>query len=102
VMFAIASIAFLVFLAIGSVEARIWRFGRLYFEDRAVRDVWAYMGGHLPDMPGQPVIAALFWISVVVMVLGTVAGLWLFLGTPDDEPSHDVQTHGVDARSSHV
>lgn len=101
-LFGIAALAFLVYLAIGSIEVRIWRFGRIYFEDRSVREVWAYFGDRLPDMPGQPVISALYWISLAVMVIGSIAGLWLFLGSEDDEPSHDPHTHDVGATSSHV
>lgn len=88
-VFGIAAIGFLVFLAIGSVEARIWRFGRLYFEDRTVREVWGYLGDRLPSMPGQPVFTVLYWISVAVMVIGAVIGLWLFLGTEDEDPAAD-------------
>ena len=92
-LFGIASLAFLGYLAIGSVEARIWRFNRLYFEDRTVREVWAYMGDHLPAMPGQPIVTALFWISVAVMVITTIAGLWLFLIPADEDPAkHDHRT----------
>jgi hypothetical protein len=89
IVFWVVSVAFLLYLAIGSVEARIWRFGRLNFEDRDVRHVWSYFGDHLPDMPGQSVISALYWISLGVMVIGTILGLWLFLGTEDETPSTD-------------
>lgn len=101
-LFGIAALAFLVYLAIGSIEARIWRFGRIYFEDRSVREVWAYFGDRLPDMPGQPVISALYWISLAVMVVGSIVGLWLFLGSEDDDPSHDPHTHDLGATSTHV
>lgn len=100
-VFAIAAIGFLAYLLIGSVEARIWRFGRLYFEDRDVREVWSYFGGHLPQLPGQPVITALYWIALAVMVLGTVAGLWLFLGTEDEEPSAVPHGHDASPSTSH-
>lgn len=101
-LFGIAALAFLAYLAIGSIEARIWRFGRIYFEDRSVREVWAYFGDRLPDMPGQPVISALYWISLAVMVVGSIVGLWLFLGSEDDDPSHDPHTHDLGATSTHV
>lgn len=86
-VFGIASLGFLVWLAFGSVEARIWRFNRLYFEDRTIREVWVYFSDRLPEMPGQPIITALLWISLVVMVIGTVVGLWLFLGSHDEDPA---------------
>lgn len=91
-LFGIVSLGFLMYLAIGSVEARIWRFGRIYFEDRSVREVWAHMGENLPNMPAQPVFTALFWVSVAALVVSTIFGLWLFLGTDDEEPVRD---HGI-------
>jgi hypothetical protein len=90
VVFAVVSVGFLLYLAFGTVEARIWRFGRLYFEDRPIRDVWGYLGDHLPDLPGQGIIGALYWLSLGVMVIGVVLGLWLFLGTDDEDPASDV------------
>lgn len=96
-VFGVTSLAFLVYLAFGTVEARIWRFGRLYFEDRTIRHVWAYFGDRLPDMPGQPVIQALYWVSLAVMVIGAVIGLWLFLVPDqddiDDKPSRSGAEH---------
>lgn len=88
-MFGVTSLAFLVYLAFGSVEVRIWRYGRLYFEDRTIRHVWAYFGDRLPDMPGQPVIQALYWLSLTVIVVGAVAGLWLFLEPDQDDVIDD-------------
>lgn len=92
IVFAISSIAFLAYIAFGTIEARIWRFGRLNFEDRTIRHVWSYFGDRLPELPGQAVISGLYWMALAVMVIGTVAGLWLFLGTPDEDPAHDVHT----------
>lgn len=102
IVFFVVSAGFLIFLAIGTVEARIWRFGRLNFEDRSVRHVWSYLGDHLPDMPGQPVISALYWISVVVMVVGTILGLWLFLGTPDEDPASDASATTPEPPAPHA
>lgn len=95
IVFAVVSLGFLLYLAIGTVEARIWRFGRLYFEDRSVRDVWAYLSDYLPNLPGGGVISALYWLSLGVMVIGVILGLWLFLGTEDEDPSvaYPEQTH---------
>ncbi len=92
VVFGVTALAFLVYLAFGTIEARIWRYGRLYFEDRTIRHVWAYFGDRLPEMPGQPVIQALYWISLAVIVIGTVAGLWLFL-VPDEDDAVDNAAH---------
>lgn len=93
IVFAVSSVAFLAYLAFGTIEARIWRFGRLYFEDRDITHVWSYFGDRLPEMPGQGLIEALYWIGLAVTVIGTVLGLWLFLGTDDEDPAHEVH-HG--------
>jgi hypothetical protein len=93
VVFAVTSLAFLVYIAFGTIEVRLWRFGRLNFEDRTIRHVWAYFGDRLPNVPGQSLITGLYWVGLAVMVIGTVAGLWLFLGTPDEDPASDVRPH---------
>jgi hypothetical protein len=73
------SLAFLALVLFGSVEARIWRFNRLYFEDRKIFEVWSYEGSNLPDLSSQGLISVLFYASVVVLVAGTVLGLWYLL-----------------------
>ncbi len=75
----VLSALFLGFIAFGSVEARIWRTGQLYFRDRGVAHVWGYLGRHLPEMPAQLLITTLYYLSLAVMVGGTVLGLWYFL-----------------------
>lgn len=101
IVFAVSSVAFLAYIAFGTVEARIWRFGRLNFEDRTIRHVWSYFGDRLPELPGQTFITGLYWLALAVMVIGTVAGLWLFLGTPDEDPAHEVNVHHTEHPSSH-
>ena len=80
----IFSAAFVGYLAFGSIEARIWSFGRLSFKERQIAHVWAYFGNHLPDMPGSTAMLMLYYLSLVVMVAGTVVGLWLFLVSDGD------------------
>ena len=101
IVFAVTSLAFLVYVAFGTIEARIWRFGRLNFEDRSIRHVWRYFGDRLPDLPGQALITGLYWTGLLVMVIGTVAGLWLFLGTPDEDPAKEAHGH-VEHTSTHA
>lgn len=93
IVFAVTSLAFLAYVAFGTIEARIWRFGRLNFEDRTIRHVWAYFGDRLPNLPGQALITGLYWVGLAVMVIGTIAGLWLFLGTPDEDPASETHAH---------
>jgi hypothetical protein len=102
IVFGVSSIAFLAFIVFGTVEARIWRLGRLNFEDRPITHVWAYFGARLPDLPASGLISALYWVSLAVMVLGTVMGLWLFLGTDDKEPAREHQSHGPESPTTHA
>ena len=91
----VLSAAFLGFIAFGSVEARIWRTGQLYFRDRGVVHVWGYLGSNLPEMPAQSLITTLYYACLAVMVGGTVLGLWFFLqedGDPSDLQSDTVAT----------
>lgn len=78
-MWLVLSALFLGFIAFGSVDARIWRTGQLYFRERGVAHVWGYFGRHLPEMPAQSLITVLYYLSVAVMVGGTALGLWYFL-----------------------
>jgi hypothetical protein len=75
----VVSAGFLAYLAFGSVEARIWNFGRLLFQDREITQVWAYFGGRLPDLPASALTPVLYYLSLFVMVAGTLLGLWYFL-----------------------
>lgn len=93
----VLSASFLGFIAFGSVDARIWRTGQLYFRERGVVHVWGYFGRHLPEMPAQSLITALYYLSVSVMVGGTVLGLWYFLHEDGDPsaPQRDIPAKTV-------
>lgn len=77
----VVSVVFLVYIAFGSIEARIWTYGRLTFQDRDITHVWRYFGDRLPEMPGGPIFPFLYYLSLAVMVIGTIAGLAMFLLT---------------------
>lgn len=94
IVWVLASIAFVAYLVFGSVEARIWRFNRLNFSDRRILDVWRYFGEQLPSMPAQPVFTTLYYGSIVIMVIGTIGGLWFFLSDGDTAPEQTT-SHGV-------
>lgn len=86
VVFAVMSAGFLIWVAFGQVEARVWVSGQLTFLDRRIASMWQYLGQNLPNLPAASAITMIYWISISFMVVGTVAGLWLFLGTSDDDP----------------
>lgn len=91
----IATLAVLGYAAFGSVSARIWRFNRLYFEDRRVSDVWRYEGKNLPDVPAQDALTLLYYGSVVVLVVGVILGLWFLLDETGfrESPGHSSPEH---------
>lgn len=98
----VLSTAFLGFVAFGSVEARIWRSGRLLFMDRSVAHVWTYLGRHLPEMPAQSLITVLYYLSVAVLLVGTVAGLWYFLQPDEVESAVPAERDEKAATPDHV
>ena len=98
----VLSALFLGFIAFGSVDARIWRTGQLYFRERGVAHVWGYLGRHLPEMPAQSLITALYYLSVAVMVGGTVLGLWYFLQEDGVSSDHQRDVTAKAAPPDHV
>lgn len=88
VVFAVLSLGFVLWVVLGTVEARVWVSGKLTVLDRRIATMWQYLGNNLPDLPASGLISMLYWLSISFIVVGTVVGLWLFLCTPDDQP-HD-------------
>lgn len=89
VVFAVMSAGFLVWVVFGQVEARVWVSGQLTLLDRRISSMWLYLGENLPNLPAAGVISMAYWLSISMIVVGTVVGLWLFLGTPDADPEAD-------------
>lgn len=100
VVFAILSAGFVVWVTLGQVEARVWVAGRLTFLDRRVASMWQYLGNNLPEMPAPVLFSMLFWLSISFVVVGTVAGLWLILCTPEQE-IHDETWESIHAAHLH-
>lgn len=93
VVFAVMSIGFLIWIGLGQIEARVWVSGELSFLDKRISTMWQYMGNNLPNMPADGLVSLVFWFSLAIIVVGTIAGFWLFLGTPDDEPQSEPLEH---------
>lgn len=89
VVFAVLSVGFLIWVGFGQVEARVWVSGRLTMLDRRISSMWQYLGQNLPELPVAGAMTFVYWLSLLVIVLGTVAGLWLFLGTSDSVQDED-------------
>lgn len=88
VLFVVLSVGFLIWVGFGQIQARVWVEGQLNLLDRRISGMWSYFGSNLPDLPAPGMISAMFWLSIALILVGTIAGLWLILGTPDDDP-HD-------------
>lgn len=101
VVFAVMSVGFLVWIGFGQLEARVWVSGQLSMLDRRIASMWQYQGNNLPEMPASGLISMVYWFALAVFVIGTVAGLWLFLGTPDDEPHPEPLEHVHAAHLQH-
>ena len=89
VVWGIVALGFVGYLVFGTVSARIWRFNRLYFEDRRILEIWRYEVNNLPDVPTQGALTLLYYGSVVVLIGGVVLGLWYLL----DETGFRDSTH---------
>ena len=101
VVFAIMSVGFLVWVGFGQVEARVWVSGQLNLLDRRIATMWQYLGSNLPALPAPDLVSMIYWFSIAIIVIGTVAGFWLFLGTPDDEPQPEPLEHVHAAHLQH-
>lgn len=93
IVFAVMSVGFLLWIGLGQIEARVWVSGELSFLDKRISSMWRYMGNNLPDLPADGLVSLVFWFSLAVIVVGTITGFWLFLGTPDDEPEPEPREH---------
>lgn len=89
VVFAVLAAGFIAWVSMGLVEARVWSSGKLTFIDKRISGMWQYLGQNLPEMPAPGLVSFMFWLSLLIMVVGTVAGLWLFLGVDDRNPHDD-------------
>lgn len=100
IAWAVISLGFLAYLAFGSIDARIWRFGNLRVEPRSVLRVWTLQAETLPTVSQQWLLTSLFYASVITVVACAVIGIWLLLdsaGTgisrsePAAEPDQDIR-----------
>lgn len=101
VVFAVMSVGFLAWVGFGQLEARVWVSGQLTMLDRRISSMWQYLGSNLPDLPASGLISMIYWFSIAVIVVCTIAGFWLFLGTPDDEPQPEPLEHFHAAHLQH-
>jgi hypothetical protein len=93
VVWGVLSLAFVAFLFLGSVDARIWKivgFGslarwELQVESKSIARIWRIQGQSLPDVSSQWMLQALFYGSIVIFVAGVILGMHLLLQEAADE-----------------
>lgn len=81
------SLGFVAYLAFGSVEARIWRFGQLQIESKSILQTWIVAGRNLPEVSSQWLLQALFYGAALVFIGCVILGMRLLLLEANDETS---------------
>ena len=92
IVWAAVSLAFLAFIAFGSVDARIWRFNNLQIESRSVLRIWTLQAESLPRVAQQWMLTSLFYACIFVIIVCTLMGIWFLLdsaGTGSSKASAD-------------
>ncbi len=84
-VWAVASLAFLGYLAFGSVQARIWRFGQLEIESKSILGVWRVQAESLPDVSNGWLLQLAFNGSAIVVVVCVVLLMRYLLLEAGDE-----------------
>ena len=74
-IWAVLSLAFVAFLALGSVDARIWRLGQLEIESKSILRIWQVQGRSLPDVSNEWMLQVLFHSSAIVFVGCVILGM---------------------------
>jgi len=91
-LWAILSVAFLGYLAFGSVNARIWRITQvggssrweLEVDSKSIAGIWDVQGQELPDVAYQWMLQAVFYGAIAVFVVCVIAGMRLLLADAPD------------------
>jgi hypothetical protein len=75
VVWVLLSVAFIAFLLFGSVNARIWRFGRLRIESKSIAEIWKIQADNLPDLTSGWIMQVVFLGSMLVFVACVIIGM---------------------------
>lgn len=82
VAFAVLSVGWVAYLLFGQVRARFWIAGEHQIAWKSIRRIWSVQ---LNDLPGGAAVEWLFAGSMLVFVVGVIAGLYLLLLAPEGE-----------------
>lgn len=91
ILWALASIGLLGYVALGSTPAYIWRFGRKHQEFKSVLGTWTIEANNLPQVAQQWLMEGAFYGALIVFLLGVIVGMWFLLQARDGEaPAPDL------------
>lgn len=85
IVWLIASIAFLGYVAFGSFSVQIWRYSDFLEEyypitvPRRILHIWIYQGRQLPEVRFQFLLFIIYYAAIFACVAGAIYGLWLLL-----------------------
>lgn len=88
-VFGVLAVAWLGFLVSGQVRARFWIRNEFQVEFKPLTGVWDVLIRELPGGDQQWPIQALVIVSLAVIVIGVIAGLFLLLMADDSETEPD-------------
>lgn len=85
IVWLIASLTFLGYLAFGSVTVQVWRFSEFLqqyypvYVRRRILHIWMYQANQLPDVRFSWLLHVAYYASLFVCIAGTIYGVWLLL-----------------------
>jgi hypothetical protein len=86
------SMAFLGYLAFGSVNARFWKYDQLQLEQdftiepKSIARIWQVQGEYLPQVTHQWMMQAVFYGAIAVFIACVIVGIRLLLAGAPAEP----------------
>lgn len=84
ILWALASIGLLAYVALGSTPAYIWRFNRKHQEFKSVLGTWRIEANNLPQVSQQWLMEGVFYGALWLFLLGAIVGLWFLLEAGDE------------------
>lgn len=85
IVWLIASLAFLGYLAFGSVTVQVWRFSEFLqqyypiYIQRRILHIWIYQGKQLPQVRFSWVLLVIYYGCLFICLAGAIYGVWLLL-----------------------
>ena len=85
IVWTLLSLAFILFIVFGTVDARIWRFGQLRVESKSIARIWQVQAQNLPQVSYQWALDFLFYGALAVFVLCVIVGFRYLLDQSGDD-----------------